>query len=243
MFEQFNVPALYLGCGPALSLYASGRTTGIVLDSGEDNSTVVPVYEGHPLWNASGNRELAGRMLTADMQKLLTERGNTLGKFPERGLREFKERFGYVALDFEQEMQTAASSSSLEQTYELPDGTKITAGVERFRCPEALFRPSLVGMELSGIDEALHGSILKCKVELCEQMYGNIVLSGGSSLFAGLAERIRKEMIALAPSTMRVNVIASPERRNLPWIGASVLGSLSTFQQMWIPKEEYDGTR
>ncbi|KAM9995508.1 hypothetical protein ACTFIY_001674 [Dictyostelium cf. discoideum] len=242
MFETFNTPSIYVAIQAVLSLYSTGRTTGIVMDSGDGVSHTVPVFEGHRFPLSITRLHLAGHDLTDHMSGLLnTDRGHYFSTNAEKEIvRDIKEKLTYVALDFEAEMQTAASSSALDKSYKLPDGRVITIGNERFRCPEALFQPSLLGMDYDGIHEATYNSIMKCDVDIHKDLFYNVVLSGGSTMFPGIADRMNKELNALAPSTMKIRIIAPPERKYSVWIGGSILASLSTFQEMWISKEEYD---
>jgi len=257
MFETFNVPAMYVAIQAVLSLYASGRTTGIVMDSGDGVSHTVPIYEVAALVvdNGSGMCKagfagddapravfpsIVGRPKMPGIMVGMDQKDSYVGDEAQskRGVLTLK--LAYIALDFDTEMKEAGESSDKEKTYELPDGNIITVGSERFRCPEVLFQPSFVGKEASGIHDTTFQSIMKCDVDIRKDLYGNVVLSGGTTMFAGIGERMTKELTALAPSTMKIKVVAPPERKYSVWIGGSILSSLSTFQQMWISKGEYD---
>ncbi|KAL8265822.1 hypothetical protein R6Q59_003166 [Mikania micrantha] len=236
MFETFNVRAMSLYLQAMLSMYASGRTTGFVLDIGDGMSQFVPVFDGHTL-PGSVRHSLGGRDVTLYLMKILLERGYVFNNAVEQEIaRDIKEKLSYVALDYVEEHETAK-----KMNYELPDGQIITLGAERFRCSEVLFDPYLNGMTFDGIHETINNSIIKSyDMDINRGLYGNIVISGGSTMFPGFANRIEKEITALAPSSMKINVVANPERRYNAWIGGSILASLSSFQMMWITKSEYD---
>mmetsp|Transcript_31258 Transcript_31258/g.66228 ORF Transcript_31258/g.66228 Transcript_31258/m.66228 type:complete len:376 (+) Transcript_31258:54-1181(+) len=241
MFETFGVPGMYVQIQAVLSLYSSGRTTGIVMDSGDGVSHTVPIYEGYALPHAMARVNLAGRDLTEHMMRLLTERGYQFTTSAEREIvRDVKEKLCYVALDFDNEVNESRISCAQEKTYELPDGNMISVGSERFRCAEVLFQPTLLGKEGMGVHETVFDSIQRCDVDIRKSLYENVVLSGGTTMFPGMGERMAKELTMLAPSTMRIKVIAPPERKYSVWIGGAVVASLSTFEQMWVTKQEYD---
>jgi len=185
--------------------------------------------------------DLAGRDLTENLMRILAERGYSFTTSAEKEIvRDIKEQMAYVSTNFDEEMLRAETSSEVEKNYELPDGRVITVGAERFRCAEVLFKPELVGKEDTGIHRLTFDSIMACDVDIRRDLYNNIVLSGGSTMFPGLNERLGAEITAMAPASIKVKVIAPAERKYSVWIGGSILSSLSTFNEMWITRDEYD---
>lgn len=241
LFESFSIPAFYVAIQAVLSLYASGRTSGIVIDSGDGVTHTVPIYEGYSLPHAVLRIDLAGRDLTHWMAKLLMQKGYSFTTSAELEIvRDIKQQLCYVSEDYDKELNNAANNSALEKEYELPDGQVITVGQERFQCPEALFKPEMLGNEMTGMHTTTYNSIMKTDIDIRKDLYNNMVMSGGTTMFEGIANRVQKEVESLAPASMKIKVVAPPERQYSVWIGGSILSSLSTFQQMWVSKNEYE---
>ena len=240
MFETFNVPFLHQCICPVLSLYASGRTTRLVIDLGAGVSHVVPIFKQHAITHAIQRHDIASRDLIDFLMKILCERGYSFTTTAEREIvRDMKEKLCYVALDFEQELQKSQFNSDIEK-YQLPGGQVITIGNERFRCTEPIFQPALIGMSAQGLQDLIYNSIMKCDIDIRHYLYSNIILSGGNTMFPGLVERVRKELTCLASTGVRINVISPPERRYSTWIGGSILASMTDFSKMCISSSEYD---
>ena len=240
MFETLNVKGLYIAVQAVLSLYSAGKFTGIVVDSGDGVTHFVPIFDGYSLPHAIIRMDLAGRDLTAYMVKLLTEVGWNFSTSAEFEIaKAMKEKLCYIALDFDNE-----GANCKEVEYELPDGHVVKLGHQQYRVPEALYHPEHIGKEQGGIGQKTYDSINKCDIDIRKDLYQTIIVSGGSTLYPGYAERLTKEVKDRAPETMKplVKVIAVPERKYSCWIGGSILSSISTFDTMWIQKDEYSET-
>ncbi len=231
LFDQFGVDRMYIAIRAVLALYSQDRHIGLVLDIGDGVTHTVPVYEGYVLPHAIIRLDLAARDLDAYMQKIVTERG-----FPVdlKTAAELVDKFGFVAQDFEQAMVDAQSGTFAPITH-----AGLTLGNERFRAPETLFQPAFVGMESAGIHETAYNSIMKCDVDIRKNLYANTIITGRGSMFPGIAERVAKEISALAPPTMKIVVTATADRDVAVWKGGDKVASLPMFEPMWITRSEY----
>ncbi|XP_064418441.1 actin-6-like isoform X2 [Latimeria chalumnae] len=238
LFETFNVPAIYVAIQAVLALYASGLTTGCVIESGDGVTHTVPIFEGYSLPHSILRLDLAGRDLTEYLMRILTESGVAFHSTAEMEIvKDIKEELCYVAFDIQTEMDK--TPAKIQKEFKLPDGHVIKVQNQRFRCPEILFAPSNIGMEAPGIDKLCFNSIMKCDRDFRSSFFVNIILSGGSTLFPGIENRLSKELRKLVPAGSPVKVSAPPDRQISVWIGGSILSSLSAFQEMWISKSEF----
>ncbi|XP_069127404.1 actin-5-like isoform X2 [Argopecten irradians] len=238
MFETFNSPAMYLGNRTVTSLHACGISTGVAVNCGARTTYAVPIYEGHALPYTIPKVEVGGRDLTDYLMRMLTERGYSFTTTADREIvRDIKEKFCYVAFDFEHEM---SSVSTPHENYTLTNGESIRIDRERFKCPECLFNPSLIGWERRGLHESIYHSIMRCNKDLTADMFSNVVLTGGTSLLPGFDARLQKELNRLVPVGMTCQVTAPPHRLTSAWLGGSMIASQPNFNAMCISKDEYD---
>lgn len=252
MFEQLGVREVFIQLQAVLSLYASGRTTGLFLDSGDGVSHTVPIFSGFAMPHAMARINFAGRDLTAYLAAMLTERGHGFISPSELEIvRIAKEALCYASMDFDEDVRkaeqrnkrrrTSGDCSDNDAVFSLRSGSSITLGSERFRVAEALFQPHLAGKELPGIQDMVCQSISKCDMDLRKDLYEGIVLSGGSTMFLFFAGRLEKELKATCPPSIQqiVKVLAPQDRTHSVWKGGARIASMDVFKKSWISKEEY----
>ena len=239
MFEVFNVPNFYISLQPVLSLYSAGKFTGFVLDSGDGVTHAVPIFDGFRLPHAIMSLNIAGKELTEYMRRLLTEKGYRFTTDQEKEIaKKIKEQCIYIPLDFEKESKIVQP-----YTYELPDGNIVILKEERIKCPEALFKPTMIGKEGPGIADLCHDSIQKCDIDLKNELYNNIFLYGGNTMINGLSERLTKEIknLLFGPlSEVQVLPLENNYNKYAVWKGGVVASNLEQFKSQWISKDEYE---
>jgi len=238
MFESFQVPRLAVVPQGLCALYASGRVTGVVLDSGDGVTTVSPVYDSFPIAHATNRMNVGGGDVTTHMKRLLYERGyNFSNAVDELNLRQLKESLGWVSQDYEKDL---AAPEAVEK-YEMPDGSEIEVGRERFRCTEVLFSPGIVHSEDKGMAEFVAAAVQSCGIDARRDLLANVVLSGGNTLFDGFAKRLQQDVVTHFPGLFAsTSVVAAPDRKFNVWAGASVLATLDSFSAYYVTRDEYD---
>ena len=201
----------------------SGLSSGVVVDSGDGVTHIVPVYESTVLNHLTRRLDVAGRDVTRNLIALLLRRGYALNRTADfETVRQIKEKLCYVSYDLELDQKLSEDTTVLVESYTLPDGRVIRVGSERFEAPECLFQPHLVDVEQPGIAEFLFNTIQAADVDIRTSLYKAIVLSGGSSMYPGLPSRMEKEIKQLWLTKV---LGGNPERLN---VGLQKLHTVST---------------
>ncbi|KAK9458016.1 actin family [Dipodascopsis uninucleata] len=253
MFEKYNFGGVYVAIQAVLALYAQGLSSGVVVDSGDGVTHIVPVYESVVLNHLTRRLDVAGRDVTRQLIKLLLRRGYAFNRTADfETVRQIKEKLCYVSYDIELDSKLAEETTVLVESYTLPDGRTIRVGSERFEAPECLFQPHLVDVEQPGIAEFLFNTIQAADLDVRSSLYRNIVLSGGSSMYPGLPSRLEKELKQLwltrvlngDPARLnkfKVRIEDPPRRRHMVFLGGAVLANIMADKDhMWISKEEWE---
>jgi len=253
MFETYGFQGVYIAIQAVLTLYAQGLLTGVVVDSGDGVTHIVPVYEGFSLPHLTRRLNVAGRNITRYLIKLLLLRGYAFNRTADfETVRQIKEQFCYVGYDLELEKRLALETTVLIEKYTLPDGRIIKIGAERFEAPEALFNPNLVDVETPGMGDLVFDCINKADIDTRAEFYNHIVLSGGSTMYPGLPSRLEKEIRRLylekvlkgnlqQMQKFKCRIEDPPRRKHMVFLGGAVLAEIMKDKTaFWMNKSEYD---
>jgi actin-related protein 2 len=276
MFDRYGFGGVYVAIQAVLALYAqgmawntqwqqrrgrepadlspiSGLSSGVVVDSGDGVTHIVPVYESVVLNHLTRRLDVAGRDVTRNLIALLLRRGYALNRTADfETVRQIKEKLCYVSYDLELDKRLSEDTTVLVESYTLPDGRVIRVGSERFEAPECLFQPHLVDCEQPGIAEFLFNTIQSADVDVRSSLFKAIVLSGGSSMYPGLPSRLEKELKQLwltrvlggnpeRLSKFKVRIEDPPRRRHMVFLGGAVLANIMADKEnMWVTKQEWE---
>jgi actin-related protein 2 len=253
MFEVYGFGGCKVSIQAILVLYAQGLLTGVVVDSGDGVTHVVPVWEGVVPQLLIKRLDVAGRHITRYMIKLLQLRGYAFNRTADfETVRAIKEKFCYIGYDHKVETQLALETTTLMAQHELPDGRVIKLGRERFEAPEVLFNPSLTDMEAPGMHELIFNMIQEADIDLRPAFYKHIVLSGGSTMYPGLPSRLERELRRLylrdvlkgdtsRLGKFKLRIEDPPRRKHMVFLGGSVLADIMNDKpEFWISKAEWE---
>ena len=237
-FETFNVPGFYFSIDSLFSLYGSGKTTGMVIDSGFGVTTAVPIIDGY----CHSYAHLMMKQGGSDINEYL---GNALSSqqglsLSEPVIEEIKKAQAYIALDYQKELKAFEEGTCDPVFYDLPDGTKVRLGSELIKSTELVFNPRINGLKELGIADMVYESAQKLELEKRKDLFNNIILSGGNTKLQNFTKRLAREITFRVPGGFKVKMQAGNDRQFLTWMGASVVSALSTFQTMWITQTDYD---
>ena len=243
LFDNLGVESLYITNNSTLALYANGKTTGTVVDIGYQTTSFVPIYEGFVLNHAVTKVDTGGKDLTDYFAYIIGQRSDN-DKFTNEGqksmINELREKICEVAEDYDSQVKKCLDSKK-EEIYNLPDGSKVRIAQEKYQCPELLFQPQFFQREHYGLHEQTFKSIKRCDDGIEKDLFQNVILCGGSSLFLKIRKKFEKELQSLAPTGKTVKVIAPPERKYSAWLGGAILSSMKKFKAaMFVSKKEYN---
>ena len=253
MFEKYEFDSVYIAIQAVLTLYSQGLLTGVVLDAGDGVSHICPVYEGFALPHLTRRLDIAGRDITRYLIKLLLLRGYAFNQSADfETVRMMKEKLCYVAYNTQVEQKLALETTTLVESYTLPDGRTIKVGAERFEAPEALFQPHLLDVEADGIAEMLFNAIQAGDMDIRSDLYKHIVLSGGTTMYPGLPSRLEREIKQLylervlkgdtdRLAKFKIRIEDPPRRKDMVFIGGAVLADvMKDRDDFWMSKAEYE---
>ncbi len=250
LFENLSAPAIFFASQPILSLFSTSNTSSIILESGEGVTQSCVVYEGYSIPNSYIRNNYGGKDVTEYFQTLLQRQGYSFTTTSEFEIvKKMKEDICFTTINSNisnplnniSNLDLSGNKNKSESSgiYNLPDGNAIKIGDEKSLAPEILFNPSIIGSENLSFQEMIISSINKVDIDLRKNLYNNVFISGGNTLFKGIQEKFHTEIKNLAPKNMKVKLHTPGNRLLSCWTGGNVISTLEIFKKMWVTREEW----
>ena len=258
MFEYFNAPAITIQSAGVLALYSSKIWTGVVVDCG-NRTKITPVYEGTVIPHAVMQSCFGGMDVDNALTSMLVEKfGSTYSRDSSSlDMQRFKEQHAFVARDSDYAAgmragavggavggagagASATANADLAVKHRMSTGSNLLFDQERYLCGEELFTASLPN-GCKGLAQGVHWCVQRCESVLRKQLFGSILLCGGTTCMDGFPERLLHDTTALLQRTSKVNVIAPRNRKYTAWLGGASLAQMDDFgDRVLVSADEYD---
>jgi len=241
MFEKFKVKSLAIFNTSVLSLFSTGRTRGLVVESGEGITQAVPVFEGYAIPHAIFKMEVAGFDITQKVMKMMEKEKGADHAGNMHVMQALKEKTCSVALDYNSATKGRDGTDEESKSFELPDGQIVQVSQQiRLGAPELLFGGRDQGAP--SIQKICFEAISTVDLDFRLDLVRSLVVAGGTSMLPGLAPRLKSELSSLLPGEMarQVDICVDSQRKYAAWIGGSMFASLSTFDQVAITRQEFE---
>eukprot|EP00002_Diphylleia_rotans_P035459 TRINITY_DN7738_c0_g2_i1.p1 TRINITY_DN7738_c0_g2~~TRINITY_DN7738_c0_g2_i1.p1 ORF type:complete len:1045 (-),score=206.12 TRINITY_DN7738_c0_g2_i1:269-3403(-) len=238
LFENYGVPGIYFVHTPVASMHSCGILTGVVIESGYQCTSVIPVYQGHCVPHAIQTLPLGGKHITERLKKLLVQKCASIGNTSKDmfAIEEAKQKYAYVSANYKAECANATPNG---RQYTLPDKQTVTLGSERFQATEILFQPSLADVDSLGLIEMIQKCISSVDVDMHRDLWRQIVISGGNTMLSGFSVRLKSELARIAPRGAHPMIVEKPERGLMAYRGASITAGLPSHKGAFLTREQY----
>ena len=238
LFEKFNVYHVHFEPQSIMALYSTSKVSGLVVNSGEISTEIVPIIEGYIISQGIVNYPIAGKELTKIFEntyKDIFDINNVSNHYWMA--QKIKEGFSEI-LPNEKEFEEIIKNKIInKKEYILPDGNIVELGNEIYEIPESIFNPNIIEMQIDSLPQTILNSINECDISTRKELFNNIILTGGNTFIKGFETRLKKEIDEI--KKRNCGIISLKERNYAAWIGASGISSLSNFKNKWISRNEY----
>ncbi|KAM4841953.1 actin-like protein 10 [Thomomys bottae] len=243
LFEALAVPACLMANSSLLALCSTGALSGLAVEAGAGVCHATPVYAGHSWHKATLRLDVGGSALSRYLRELLAAAHPDLPvrALSRKAITQLKKRCCYVSQDFEGDLHDPGRHHPV--SFPVGSGCSVHLSHERFRCPEPIFQPTLLGQDESGLAALTFQALQKMPSTLRARLANTVVLAGGSTLFPGFPERLHLELEAQCRRhgypALQPRLVATPERGTAVWTGGSMVASLHSFQRGWMTQAMY----